>query len=227
MTKSSYSHVPQGNPSASNLAAARERVLVAIVLGIVVGVLSAWLGFGRFSVLLGWDTAAAVWLLWIWISLSGHTAEATANHAVREDPGRAVVDLLLVLASIGSLIAVGALLAQAGHARSTGELLAEGAFGLVSIVLSWAVVHVTFMLRYARLFYKHRGGIDFNGEHPPRYVDFAYLAFTLGMTFQVSDTAIEHVDIRRTVLRHSLISYVFGTVIIATTINLVAGLLNR
>ena len=227
MTKSSYKHVPEGDPSASSLTAAHNRVMVALALGLVTGLLAEFYGLHKFSLLVGWDVAAAIWLLWIWMSLRGHTAEATANHAVREDPGRAAVDLLLVLASVGSLVAVGVLLLQAGHAKSTGELLAEGGFGLLSIVLSWAVVHVTFMLRYAREFYRLRGGIDFNGEHPPRYLDFAYMAFTLGMTFQVSDTAIEHADIRRTVLRHSLLSYVFGTVIIATTINLVAGLLNR
>jgi uncharacterized membrane protein len=93
----------------------------------------------------------------------------------------------------------------------------------VTIILSWGVVHTVYMLRYAHLYYNPpRGGIDFNGDEP-NYLDFAYLAFTLGMTYQVSDTDIQDQTIRRTVLAHTLLSYVFGTVIIAATINIVAG----
>jgi len=68
------------------------------------------------------------------------------------------------------------------------------------------------------------GGIDFNEPDPPTYLDFAYLAFTIGMTFQVSDTDLTHKVIRATALRHALLSYLFGAIIVATTINLVAGL---
>jgi uncharacterized membrane protein len=66
--------------------------------------------------------------------------------------------------------------------------------------------------------------VDFNEDDAPDYRDFAYLAFTIGMTFQVSDTTLQTSEIRRTALRHALLSYVFGAVVIATTINLVAGL---
>jgi uncharacterized membrane protein len=81
------------------------------------------------------------------------------------------------------------------------------------------------MLRYARLYYTEpQGGIDFNQDEPPAYRDFAYLAFTLGMTYQVSDTALKNSTIRITVLRHTLLSYVLGAVVLAATINLVVGL---
>jgi uncharacterized membrane protein len=97
--------------------------------------------------------------------------------------------------------------------------------GVASIVLAWSVVHTVFILRYAKLYYEGEpGGVDFNEENPPCYTDFAYLALTIGMTFQVSDTNLKSRDIRRTALRHALLSYVFGALIIATTINLIAGL---
>ena len=67
-------------------------------------------------------------------------------------------------------------------------------------------------------------GIDFAGAGPPGYADFAYLAFTIGMTFQVSDTAVRTPALRRTVLRHALLSYLFGTVVIAVGVNLVTNL---
>lgn len=79
--------------------------------------------------------------------------------------------------------------------------------------------------RYAELYYDDEpGGIDFGDSHLPAYSDFAYLAFTVGMTFQVSDTEVTGSMLRKAVLRQALLSYVFGAVIIATLINLVAGL---
>jgi len=74
------------------------------------------------------------------------------------------------------------------------------------------------------MFYRSGGGIDFNQQQLPQYSDFAYLSFTLGMTFQVSDTNISSSYIRRSILHHVLLSYLFGTVIVAATVNLVAGL---
>ena len=98
-------------------------------------------------------------------------------------------------------------------------------FSVLSVVASWAVVHTVYMLRYARVYYTGPdGGANFHQDESPRYTDFAYLAFTVGMTFQVSDTELNAVAFRRNVLRHALLSYLFGTVIVALAINLVAGL---
>jgi uncharacterized membrane protein len=87
------------------------------------------------------------------------------------------------------------------------------------------MVHTLFCLRYAHLYYDGTlGGIDFHDDEPPTYHDFAYLAFTVGMTYQVSDTEVNDRAIRSTILRHALLSFLFGTTIIALTINIVAGL---
>jgi len=116
---------------------------------------------------------------------------------------------------------------RAGQTQGSVELFRVG-LGLVSVVLSWALVHTVFTLRYAHLYYTGQvGGIDFNQPALPAYVDFAYLAFTIGMTFQVSDTSLQSGVIRRTALRHALLSYLFGTGILATTINLVASLSSK
>jgi uncharacterized membrane protein len=94
-----------------------------------------------------------------------------------------------------------------------------------SVALAWAAVHTTYAARYGRLYYRGPdGGIDFNHDGPPTYQDFAYLAFTVGMTFQVSDTPIGDRAIRTTALHHALLSFMFSTVIIATMINLLASL---
>ncbi|MBV8982235.1 MAG: DUF1345 domain-containing protein, partial [Acidimicrobiia bacterium] len=92
--------------------------------------------------------------------------------------------------------------------------------------VSWAVVHTVFTLRYASLYYANGGGIDFNEDDKPNYRDFAYLALTIGMTYQVSDTDLQTKPIRHTAIRHALLSYVFGAVVVAMVINVVASLLN-
>jgi uncharacterized membrane protein len=99
--------------------------------------------------------------------------------------------------------------------------------GVMRVVLSWGAVHTMFALRYARIYYAGpNGGIDFNEKSPPQYADFAYLAFTIGMTFQVSDTDLKTKPMRWTALRHALISYLFGAVIVGLVINVVASLLS-
>ena len=152
-------------------------------------------------------------------------AETTRLVATREDDSRAAARVVLVLSSVVSLVAVVAAL----HRSSRVALVAEVELtiaAMVAVVLSWLVVHSVFVLRYAHLFYARgaASGIEFPGDEPPSYRDFAYVGFTVGMTFQVSDTNITSSEIRATVLRHALLSYVFGTAIIASTINVVAGI---
>jgi uncharacterized membrane protein len=101
----------------------------------------------------------------------------------------------------------------------------QAGFALVSVFVSWTLVHTVFTLKDARLYYTGQpGGIDFNETAAPDYRDFAYLSFTIGTTFQVSDTDIQTKQIRPTALRHAWLSFPLGAVIIATSINLVAGL---
>jgi uncharacterized membrane protein len=96
---------------------------------------------------------------------------------------------------------------------------------VLSVAASWFTVHTVFMLRYALLYYAApEGGIDFKMAERPSYRDFAYVSLTLGMTFQVSDTDLHSTQMRATALRHALLSYLFGAVILAVAINLVAGL---
>ena len=206
-------------------ASAGIRVAVGTAAGTAVGIASAFVLPWQAAVLTGWDTAAGVFLVWVWGTVARLGGEETASVATREDPNRAVADLTLVGASIGCLVGVGFTLVKAAHSEGSaaGGLVA---LAVASVVISWAVVHTVFMLRYARLYYGDPvGGIDFNEDIPPDFSDFAYLAFTIGMTYQVSDTDLTKRPLRRTALRHALLSFLFGTFIVAMTINVVAGLL--
>ena len=165
-----------------------------------------------------------MYVAWTWTVIGRMGADDTAAHATREDPGRAGTDLLVLVASIASLGGVVYLLAAGSSGSDVVEAIAAG-LGIASVVGAWFVVHTIFTLRYALLYCTDgRGGIDFNQSEPPTYADFAYLAFTLGMTYQVSDTDLKTRAIRTTALRHALLSYLLGAVILATVINLVAGL---
>ena len=220
MQRDSASH--QGVPRLST--SARTKLLVSLGAAIVGGASAAAVGAGRSAPLIGWDILAVVFCAWVWSTVWRLDAKSTASHAQRENPGRDLADVVLLGAAVASLIAVGVVLFGAGHANGSLKYLQAG-FALVSVSVSWTLVHTVFTLKYARLYYCGRaGGIDFNEADPPQYSDFAYLSFTIGMTFQVSDTNIESKLIRRMALRHAWLSYPLGVVIISASINLVAGL---
>ncbi len=204
---------------------AGRRVVLALAAGFVCGVATAFVSAWQVALLVGWDGAAAVMLAMVWGVVPRLDEDATRSHATREDSSRRAAELVLVAASVASLAAVALDLIKASHESGmTKFVLTTAAIGTVA--LSWATVHTVFALRYAHEYYTPPvGGIDFKTEkETPIYVDFAYVAFTVGMTFQVSDTDIQQRKVRATVLRHALLAYLFGAVIIAVTINVVATL---
>jgi len=178
----------------------------------------------------GWDVAALAFLLAVWRIILRADGEHTKHLARREDETRTSARALLVAASLASLVGVGAALSLAGD-RSGPRQVALIAFAVLTVVLSWTVVNTLYTLRYADLHFSSPAGIDFGdpaveagATPPPCYRDFAYLAFTIGMTYQVSDTALRDSRIRRSVLAHALLSYLFGVVIVSGTVSLTAGL---
>lgn len=147
----------------------------------------------------------------------------TRDHVEGEDPGTALSDVLVVSAGLASLVGVGGLLL--GSARVGGSEVLDALLGVGTVATAWLCTHTIYTVRYARIFYADPVPcIDFNQDSEPKYSDFAYFAFNLGMAYQVSDTPLRSSRIRSTVLGHCLLAYVFGTVIIASTINLVVGL---
>jgi uncharacterized membrane protein len=206
-------------------ARASTRITVSAVLGVVGGTVAAFFMVNQAAVLIGWDVMAAFFLLSVWLTVWPFDAAATQGRATRLDPSKGLADGLVLGAGVAVLAAVALALVRAGgaHGATKAYLLA---LGLLSVVFSWLCVHTVFTLIYARLYYGDEvGGIDFNEPDPPNYVDFAYLAFTIGMTFQVSDTNLTTKIIRRRALQHALVSYLFGAVIIALAINIVASVL--
>ncbi len=204
------------------------RVSVALLLGLVAAVaVGVVRGEWHYSPALGWITAAVVYLVWTLLLVLPLDAHRTAEHVRQryEDGTPRLSHLIVLIAAVASLGGVGYLLAaESGHDRHLGEAL----IGILSVIASWFAIHTTFMLRYAQLYYRggESGTVDFNqpDHYRPSYLDFAYLAFTVGMTYQVSDTNITSRQMRGAVLAQAMVSFLLGAVVLASTINLVLEL---
>jgi uncharacterized membrane protein len=202
-----------------------RRLLLALIIGLIVGAVATFFLPWQGAALAGWDVAAAFYIIRVWARVLPMSVTEYAEDAVREDPSVALADTVIVIAAVAELASVGLILIKVAHSHGGMKALLL-TIGVLSVILAWGAVHTMFALRYGRIYYTGLdGGIDFNQKSPPDYADFAYLAFTIGMTFQVSDTDLTSKAMRRMALRHALISYLFGAVIIGLVINVVASLL--
>lgn len=209
----------------------RLRWVVALVCGVVVAALSTpWIGVAA-GVLAGWAALAIVSVGWTLLVVWPMGAAQTRDHATAEDPGRVAARTIATAGSVVSLAAVVIVVVQARESGGIAAYLLAG-IAVLSVVTSWALIQTDYMLRYAHVYYQEVGdgtagparGIDFNQGEEPQYVDFAYFSVGLGMTYQVADTNVTRTEVRRIVIAQTLLGYLFGAGILATVINLIAGL---
>jgi uncharacterized membrane protein len=209
-------------------APALRRTVIVGSIGLIVAVALVWVVPWGMAVVAGWDVAALAFLVSVWPIIiradSGHVVQL----ATREDENRGSATVLLLGASVASLLGVGFALILAGRQNGALQVLLV-AVAVLTVVLSWTVVNTVFTLRYAdQSIGSGDAGIAFGDTDEPEaptYRDFAYVAFTIGMCYQVSDTTVRDRRIRRTVLSHALLSYVFGVAIVGGSVNLIAGLI--
>jgi uncharacterized membrane protein len=209
----------------------RRRLMWAVLaIAVAAVVASAFLPW-QLTILVAWSVGAVVVVVRAWMHVWQFTPEDTQAFATAEDDSRTFADFFLLGASLVSLVGVAVAFLKANEVPDDEEIAIK-VIGIVTILLSWLVVHTIAAFTYARLYYTVPvGGIDFKSDESgwsdePDYHDFAYLAFTVGMTYQVADTDVTQRTMRKAVLRHALLSFVFGAVILATTVNLIANLLN-
>ncbi len=203
----------------------RRRVIFGAVIAVVVGFVVAQLALWQLAFVAGWIAGATTVLLWTWIPILGLDADSTAALSIREDNSRGAARGLLVGSASASLVGVMCALFAASQDRSPTIELLLTVGAVLTVVVSWLTIQTVFTLHYAHRYYlAPAGGIDFPGGKAPSYHDFAYVSFTIGMTYQVSDTEISSPAIRRLALQQALLAYVFGVVIIAVVINIVAGI---
>lgn len=181
-------------------------------------------------IILGWDAFSFGMIFLSWILFFSTMPNELCRIVERQDDGLKVIFMIVLVAVCLSLF--GTLLLLTSKSESTFNKVFHTIVSISPVLLSWILLHTTFTIRYAHLYHDHNklntgsnvGGIDFPSKEQPDYMDFAYFSFVIGMTFQVSDVVVSSRVIRRFVLMHSLISFVFNTIIVALTINTIAGL---
>lgn len=178
-------------------------------------------GIGK--VLVGFIVCALGFALPLIARIMRATPAETGHYVDGLDPGPSLTDLIVLAGSLASLAGVALMLI--GSAATPQAKAVQAAITLGAVFSAWLLVHTMFALRYARHWFNaEEGCIDFHMTQPPSYSDFLYTAFAIGVSFAVSDTDLCTTRVRRIALTHSWLSYLFGTVVIAATINLVAGL---
>lgn len=187
---------------------------------------------GLMQGMLVWDTFALIYIINCWILFFNSPISQIRNVARQDDGSKIFVFAIVLISSFASMFTVLLIiLSKENNTASTAMFIVTAVAGML---LSWFMVHTTFSIRYAHLFYdddednssKKAGGLEFPGNDEPDYLDFAYFSFVIGMTFQVSDVEISSKKIRKQVLIHSLLSFGLNTFVVALTINLIAGLKN-
>lgn len=178
--------------------------------------------------MIGWDTFSVCMIVMSWITFSITSSKQIREQAKIQDPKSYIIFIVVVVSTLASFLAVLLLIISKSHKNGDMWRLP---LSIAGMLFSWILIHTIFTLRYAHIYYgdddtipnQHAGGLSFPGGKRPEYHDFAYFSFVLGMTFQVSDVEITSQRLRKLALAHSLLSFGFNTIMIALTINLIAG----
>lgn len=191
------------------------------VIGVVVVLLTPAHYQWRVRAVAGWDAGVSVLLAMNWWLILRADPRTTARRAATEDVGRVLILLLTLAAAAFSLFSAVWVLKQA-DSFPVGPREVWSGFALLGVALAWTLTHTAYALHYAHMHYgsSHISGFEFPGNHPPADIDFAYLAFTVGMTFAVSDVEVTSPRTRRVVLFHALVSFVYNLTILALVIEL-------
>lgn len=211
---------------------AHVRAGTRLLAALLASALTAWLLPSHLSVemraVASWDGFAAVALGLTWLTILTLTPAQICTLARREDPSRLASLVLVVLGAGASLLAVLVLLQESMNMRSNAKTQAI-VLALSAVALAWCLIHTVFTLRYAHLYHSTSESphpLEFPGnENHPDYLDFAYLAFIIGMTAQTADVNIRGKSIRRTALLHGIVSFAFNTAVVALSIGVLTTLL--
>jgi len=202
-----------------------KKLIVSIVAGFFGAYLIDLEGW-QLKLLAGWDITCLVLIVLSWASFISINDKQIRYQATRQDESRAISFVFIIIAAVLSLLGIILVFSSSSlPIRPRWQML----FSLISVMLSWILIHTLFTLRYAHLYYQKlklkpgEHGLIFPNDLTPGYLDFAYFSFVIGMTFQVSDVGISSKKIRKIVLFHGLVSFAFNTFIVAVLVNMIAG----
>lgn len=205
-----------------------QKLFICLVFGVLASVIMPADFESLIRIMIGWDIFSILMVTFGWITFFKTTANQIRAQAKVQDENRVVIFIIVLIATLAGLIAVIILIITKTENQS--ESAYKIPIAIAGMLLSWFLIHTTFTLRYAHIFYgnneekpaTHAGGLEFPEEDRPDYLDFAYFSFNVGMTFQVSDVEVTSNRLRKLVLLHSLISFFYATIMIALTINVIS-----
>jgi uncharacterized membrane protein len=179
--------------------------------------------------LAGWCVGVLVYQVLTWWLADTFDAKRTRERAQQLDQPNIVI-LVSMLVVVGVSVGAIAMLLQQVRQLSGWERAAHVALGLVALAGSWLMMHTIYAFHYAQRYYIDQrdgtpdGGLDFPGkDDAPEYFDFLYYSFVIGMTSQVSDVQATSKEMRRITLFHSVLAFAFNMLVLALSVNVVAG----
>ena len=211
----------------------RPHFFIALIFGVVVASLLAWLTSWKWSTILlaSWNGSISLYLLHVWKLMRSADHSQMQQQAKKKDESKWVLMLIVLLAITMSLVAILVQLSQlpSGHYEKLGHV----ALALLTIISAWLFMHTVFALHYAHDFYmalsrnEENGGLDFPGTEHPTYPDFLYFSYIIGTSAQTADVSITNKHMRLLNLFHAVLSFGFNTTILAICINVAAGFLTN
>lgn len=205
-----------------------QRLFIGLLAGLVAAALPLPLHWA-FRGLLGWSTGVAVYLALAWWLCERFDARRTRLRAQAQDEPSMVLFFLMLLVTGACVAAIVLMMQQSKDFSGTVRTL-NLVVSVVALVASWLFIHTLFAFRYAHRYYQQARqhppegqGLQFPGGLEPDYFDFLYYAYVVGMTSQVSDVQVTSREMRRLTLLHGVLSFAFNMLILALSINLVAG----
>lgn len=193
------------------------------IAGLVGAAVVALLGLPDLAPLLGWVIASTVFLVWVWSQAWPADPERTRSLARHEDESRKLVDSLIIAATFFSLVLVVFALLRSQQKDPVGS--AAAILAVAGVMAAWALINTVYALKYGRMYYiddRHR--FDFDQDEEPSYSDFAFMAFSIGMAYSASSITQSSTPTRRVAMGHALLSYFYGTFVVAVAINLITSL---
>ncbi len=212
------------------------RLLIAVVVSIIVFFALRTQHTFAITFMSAWIAFAGTMLFIVWSTILVFHPKEISHVANEQDTTRLFMFLFVVASAFISLFAIVLLLKSAPTEKGINHHIILSA---TSVFFSWVLMHTVFTIRYAHLFYtyptreeqekgeQHHGGLDFPQTPHPDFLDFAYFSFVLGMTFQVADVNITASNIRRLALLHGFLAFVYNTIIVALSINIISGMIAK
>jgi uncharacterized membrane protein len=205
-----------------------HKIIICIVLAIAAYLVADIKNNPLTRLMIGWNTFSLCMIIMTWITFKITTPDEIRRQAELQDTSRVVIFVIVLISAFASFFAV--LLLVISEKKETEAF--DIPVAMAGMFFSWFLVHTIFAMRYAHIYYGdhetqpaiHAGGLIFPEEDNPDYIDFAYFSFVLGMTFQVSDIQVTSKELRKMALLHGILSFGFNTIIVALTINVIAGL---